>query len=404
VEFNPNFKPREWQINAVNLWVGKLSGIVSVVTGGGKTLFALMCIEKFKKIHPNKRVIILVPTLTLVDQWYLSLIEEMQVVPASIACFSSQEKSKKLLEFNLVLINTGRKILPPLKSKEDYILIVDECHRVGSPINSKAIKGNYGATLGLSATPKREYDDGFLRNIVPNLGNIIYEYDYKQALADKAICDFELQNVKIDLLPHEQRRYSAVNRKLKAAVTKHEETKSGEAIIKRLLIQRAQIISSAMMRIPVTAKLAEIYSKERVIIFHETIDGANEIMKILQQRKHAASLYHSGIPSVLRRDNLRLYQKGIYNILITCKALDEGMNVPETTVAIIASSTASTRQRIQRLGRVLRPAKGKTNATIITLYASEQERKRLIVEYNKFEQEVPVMWLKSDNDGKGINK
>jgi superfamily II DNA or RNA helicase len=81
--------------------------------------------------------------------------------------------------------------------------------------------------------------------------------------------------------------------------------------------------------------------------------------------------------------------------LVTCKALDEGMNVPETTVAIIASSTASTRQRIQRLGRVLRPSKGKDKAVIYTLYATEQERKRLINEYKNFQNDVSITWLKS---------
>lgn len=395
METSLNFKPRAWQLNAISSWSKNLKGVVSVVTGGGKTLFALMCIKEFKARFPEKKIIILVPSLTLIDQWYISLLDDMNIQSEDIACFSSQEKSKKILNYNLILINSARKILPALKSKENFFLIVDECHRAGSPMNSNTIKGIYAATLGLSATPKREYDDGFLRYILPNLGNIVYEYDYRQALKDKVICEFELQNVKVDFLKHEKDNYNKLNKRLKVALIKHEETKSGQSAIKKLLIQRARVTSSAMMRIPVTAKIAEMFSTERVIIFHETIEGANEIVKILQQRNHAASLYHSGISSVLRRDNLRLYKKGIYNILVTCKALDEGMNVPETTIAVVASSTASTRQRIQRLGRVLRPSKNKTKATIFTLYVSEQERKRLIAEYKHFENEVSITWLKS---------
>jgi superfamily II DNA or RNA helicase len=396
MEISLNFKPRAWQLDAISSWSKNLKGVVSVVTGGGKTLFALMCIKEFKARYPEKKIIILVPSLTLIDQWYISLLDDMNIGAENIACFSSQEKSKKILDYNLILINSARKVLPALKSKENFFLIVDECHRAGSPINSNTIKGNYAATLGLSATPKREYDDGFLRYILPNLGNIVYEYDYRQALKDKVICEFELQNVKVDFLKHESDNYNKLNKRLKIALLKHEETKSGQSAIKKLLIQRARVTSSAMMRIPVTAKIAEMFSTERVIIFHETIEGANEIVKILQQRNHAASLYHSGISSVLRRDNLRLYKKGIYNILVTCKALDEGMNVPETTVAVVASSTASTRQRIQRLGRVLRPSKNKTKATIFTLYVSEQERMRLIAEYKHFEKEVSITWLKSE--------
>ena len=68
------------------------------------------------------------------------------------------------------------------------------------------------------------------------------------------------------------------------------------------------------------------------------------------------------------------------NVLITCRALDEGTNVPEANVAIVAHSTSSTRQRIQRLGRVLRPAPGKSRASVYTLYAGRKERERLAAE------------------------
>ena len=64
-------------------------------------------------------------------------------------------------------------------------------------------------------------------------------------------------------------------------------------------------------------------------------------------------------------------------LTITCRALDEGFNVPETEVGIIAASTATRRQRIQRLGRVLRPVKGKETAVVYSLVATEPEIKRL---------------------------
>ena len=69
--------------------------------------------------------------------------------------------------------------------------------------------------------------------------------------------------------------------------------------------------------------------------------------------------------------------------MVTCRALDEGINVPETDVAIVASSTGSVRQRIQRLGRVLRPAPGKQRARIYTIYVSKPEEERLIKEAGK---------------------
>ena len=393
--WNLSFAPREWQKKALHKWEQVNKGIVSIVTGGGKTFFSFLCILSVRKKNPSVKFIVIVPTITLLDQWYVSFLDDLSVHQNEIACFSSEERPKKWSSINIVVINTARKLLKKLKNKNEYFLIVDECHRAGSPFNSDAIQGNYFATLGLSATPEREYDDGLKKHIVPRLGPIIYKYDYLEALNDKVISQFELQNIEINLLSHEQKKIDVMNRKIKRLLGQEENDKELQSKLKPLLIQRAKISSSAMLRIPVSCKIVEENKKERIIVFHESIDGANEICKILNERKNTAVLYHSGIGPVIRRDNLRLYRKGVFGILITCKALDEGMNAPETSVAIISSSTASTRQRIQRLGRVLRPAKNKTKATIYTLYATLQEKSRLLKEYDELKGVINIKWLKS---------
>jgi superfamily II DNA or RNA helicase len=117
-------------------------------------------------------------------------------------------------------------------------------------------------------------------------------------------------------------------------------------------------------------------------------------LAILNEREHCATVYHSKIGPTLRRDNLRLYRQGVFDVLVTCRALDEGMNAPETTVAVIASSTSSERQRIQRLGRVLRPAPGKSHATIFTIYATDVEDRRLKEEEKKLEGVAGVRWCR----------
>jgi hypothetical protein len=48
------------------------------------------------------------------------------------------------------------------------------------------------------------------------------------------------------------------------------------------------------------------------------------------------------------------YRSGKTRVLICCRALDEGLNVPDTDAGILLSSSAGARQRIQRLGRILR--------------------------------------------------
>jgi superfamily II DNA or RNA helicase len=139
------------------------------------------------------------------------------------------------------------------------------------------------------------------------------------------------------------------------------------------------------MRIPVAAKIVEQHRGIRTIIFHERIDAATLLWEILKKRNHSVCLYHSRLSPNWRRDNLRLFRQGVFDVLVSCRALDEGMNVPETAVAVIASSTASHRQRIQRLGRVLRPSRGKDKAVIYT-------EKRLQNEAARLEDVASVAW------------
>ena len=92
---------------------------------------------------------------------------------------------------------------------------------------------------------------------------------------------------------------------------------------------------------------------------------------------------------------LSQFRKGELDVLVTCRALDEGFNVPETELGIIAASTATLRQRIQRLGRIVRPAKGKVGAVVYTLVATGPEIQRLEEEEERLEGVATVTWSRA---------
>lgn len=394
-------EPREWQRKALEAWRIQHRGIVRVVTGGGKTVFAMMCIGEFLSNPEHCRVVIIVPTTALLDQWFVGLVEDMGLDPSDIGTYSGQEKTPTPKLVNLLVINTARELAITLSQGYRSFLIVDECHRAGSPVNARALAGQYAATLGLSATPDRQYDLGFQEYIAPVLGEVVFEYNYDDALRDGVITPFELINVRVDLLPSETERFNEFSRRLAVAVRKSGDTAQPTERIKRLLQQRASVANSAKMRIPVTVKLVEEHRNKRLLIFHERIDAADTILDLLLRRGHRATIYHTKIGPSLRRENLRLYRKGVFDILVTCRALDEGLNVPETEVAIVASATASKRQRIQRLGRVLRPAKNKGSASVYTIYATDQEERRLLLEARTYREIVTVSWQKGGIRGNG---
>ena len=60
-----------------------------------------------------------------------------------------------------------------------------------------------------------------------------------------------------------------------------------------------------------------------------------------------------------RKMMLDYFRKGSIHVLVTSKVLNEGVDVPEASIAIIVSGSGAVREHVQRLGRILRARKGK---------------------------------------------
>lgn len=375
------------------MWSREMHGVARVVTGGGKTVFAYLCIETFLKEFQGGRVVIIVPTVALLDQWFVDIIDSTDLHEEDIACYSGENHPQSPQKINILVLNTARKAAPEISVYDDTpkILIVDECHRAGSPQNALALQGNYEATLGLSATPERESDEGFEERIVPALGPVFYEYDYSDASHDRVIVDFDLINVEIDPASAETLDHTRTARDL-ADIANRGSVNSNPAQRKKILQEKMALSSQAALRVPWAVKLALAHRNQRIIIFHERVASLNRIVALLAKFGQNAVEYHSHLSESHRRDNLRLFRRGMVNVLVTCRALDEGANVPEANVAIIARSTSSTRQRIQRLGRVLRPAENKNAAIVYTLFAGVEEQDRLAAEEQDLEGVAHIIW------------
>ena len=391
MRLNPSITPRRWQSEALEVWAKELRGIVRVVTGGGKTVFSYLCLQKFFEEYPDGRAVIVVPTLALLDQWFVDICDATDLEETEVACFSGDFQAEGPRRVNIVVLNTGRRLARQLSEFGPSILVVDECHRSGAVQNSRALEGTHEATLGLSATPEREADGGFEARIMPSLGPIIYAYGYREAQTDGVIVDFNLINVEISTGGQILERIPILGERQglgeKEERLWEEEGSLGDGATK-LLVRSAE----SSLRIPWAAKLALAHRNERVIIFHERVVALGNISAILAHFDQNAVAYHSHLSESHRRDNLRLFRRGVVNVLVTCRALDEGANVPEANVAIVAHSTRSTRQRIQRLGRVLRPAPGKLHSLVYTLFAGQDQRTRLAREATAMEGVSQVMW------------
>jgi superfamily II DNA or RNA helicase len=95
------------------------------------------------------------------------------------------------------------------------------------------------------------------------------------------------------------------------------------------------------------------HASDKVLVFSEYSDMVDRISRTLML---PAITYRT--PPAERRVILADFRSGALTKLVSGRVLNEGVDVPDASVAIIASGSSSLREYVQRLGRVLRPKPG----------------------------------------------
>lgn len=137
-----------------------------------------------------------------------------------------------------------------------------------------------------------------------------------------------------------------------------------------LLYRRSAILYLAKNRVLAALALVQRLSKQsKIIIFGERIEQGDELFILLNREyPHKVGRYHSAMGQVARESTLKRFRDNQIRILISCRALDEGFDLPQADVGIILSSSSTERQKIQRLGRLLRPNNNKHFASLYYVY------------------------------------
>lgn len=382
---------REWQEKAFPLWWKYKKGIIKVVTGGGKTFFAIHCLRKYLEEDHNKNILIVVPSIALLDQWYESLSQNFS--DTEISLNGGGEQTTSITKICISTIDSLKNIIKEVDASNS-LLIVDECHKIGTEKRGEMLTNNWHATLGLSATPERDYDDNFYIIIKKILGDIIFDYDYIDARDDEVIVNFKLLYGYAALLPEEENKY----KKFTKSIQRRAATIGGQDMndypLKMLIFNRARLVKNSKNRIPYGIELIKKYERDSWIVFTENKKQAKEFNnKVNHIKGFESGIYNTDLKDDERQENLENFKAGKLNVLVSCTALDEGFDMPEADGAMILSASSSKRQRIQRMGRVLRITANKENALIVTVYSSKTEYEKLREESNRYKLEgVPVKW------------
>jgi superfamily II DNA or RNA helicase len=383
-------KLREWQEKAFPLWWAKKRGIVKVVTGGGKTVFAIHCLTKYLEEEKDNSIFIVVPSIALLDQWYEGLQKTFD--DTDISLNGGGEHLEEISKVTISTIDSVKNIIHKFDAS-NTLLIVDECHKIGTEKRGETLTNNWHATLGLSATPERDYDDNFYIIIKKILGDIIFDYDYIDAREDEVIVNFKLLYAYAAMTKDEEDKYKKFTKSIQRRAATIGGNNMNDYPLKMLIFNRARMVKNSKNRIPFGVELLQKHKRDSWIVFTENKKQAKEFNKIINKKGYKSAIYNTDLDNAEREENLNNFKSGNLNVLVSCTALDEGFDMPEADGAMILSASSSKRQRIQRMGRVLRITANKENALIVTVYSSKTEFDKLREESNRYKLEgVPVKW------------
>jgi superfamily II DNA or RNA helicase len=206
-------------------------------------------------------------------------------------------------------------------------------------------------------------------------------------LAGRYLSDFRLEKVNVELTQEEKveygRNYKMFTRYLEEnkiwlnspiAFQRFIMRSSRDPQARQALLARNRALSIAFNSEAKLDKLEQILRSgpdDRILVFTQHNDLVYKISKrfLLPFITHTTSKEE-------RFDVLKRFREGSYRAIVTSKVLDEGIDVPEASVGVIMSGTGSSREFIQRLGRLLRKSEGKGQARLIELVSKETSETR----------------------------
>ena len=387
-------KKKLWphQAEAVKAWVNNgYRGTFAMATGAGKTLAALSAtgLSSLSMV-----TIVLVPTIPLLNQWTKKDIPAYDKDAHIIIC-GAQYEWKTLLPLELVQIRKQSENYSPAyrlyvvatmktAATKGFLLswkgippqniqvICDEVHHLGAPTYQRCTEIPSSRRLGLSATPERNWDFEGTQKTVEYIGPTVYEYDIKSAIRDGFLCHykyfpyFAFLNRKefedFQTLTDEIGKETAkINARAKNAL---EDQKMFTAYmthkLERLLLERSKIRKKARDKIRAFGEILSSMPTRPLIVFCEDHEQLNEIKATLKDKVGSYLVYTSKMSLWQRNKTLDMFRKGDSDILLAIRCLDEGIDVPKCRGCIIVASSSSTREFIQRRGRILRGLRGKT--------------------------------------------
>ena len=389
------------QKQAIKKWVDNdKKGIFEMATGTGKTFTALGCVKRVQENEENLVTVITCPLGHLVQQWKREIKKYGIEYDTLIIADSSNPSWRDISTDSLIDISLGYKnkviiltthrtfssdgfarVIRDNKSGFRIFLIGDEVHGLGAEKSREGLINEYDFKLGLSATPKRWFDTVGTNAIYNYFGGVVYEFTLENAIntinpatGETHLTPYGYITKFVSLSTEELEEYIHMTRVLATKFNKAKNDEERDVFLKNLLFKRADIIKNAINKYEILEEiLNEIGNSIKWTIIYCSPQQIDRVMNIINEQGivvHRFTMDEGTTPE--RRFNnlserdflLQKFAEGKYQVLVAMKCLDEGVDVPPAKTAILMASSGNPREYIQRIGRIIRRYKGKTEATI----------------------------------------
>ncbi len=347
----------DYQIKALDNWKeAEKRGSIVLPTGAGKTLVAIHAI-----FHVNASAVVLVPTTSLLYQWYALLTNAFQT---EIGVYYAGEKRVRPL--TVTTYHSAGDLIAEY-GNIFKLLICDEVHHLPAKTwGEAALMAPAPYRLGLTATYPEEHEQvGERWRLDELIGPIVYTQRL-EALVGKQLAEYRTQRVRVDLTEQERALYEAIHATYIGFVRERGLQRThGPGWLRELMrlstfdpqarrawLARRQLLTlleGCQGKFAALEALLREHAGERILVFTES----NAIAyKIARQYLIPVISHETGVAE--RKHILDAFQEGRYKVVVTSRVLNEGVDVPEAKVAIVLGGGASKREYLQRLGRILR--------------------------------------------------
>lgn len=414
----------DYQLKAIQMWWENGKRLIcEMATGTGKTRVAIGCITKLLNTKQAIVIFVVCPQGTLALQWKADIDtlkirhDDFLVADGTVPKWRIKLEDKLL---DIALKNSKScivyttfdtfskldfmKIVTENKGKIKYMLIGDEVHGMGATVVSRGLLEIYEYRLGLSATPKRWFDDLGTAKIINYFGNKTFEFTIKDALItinpltnNTYLTKYIYKPFFTVLSDDEIDRYNNLTKQIIRQFNKAKNDTEALSKLENMMFIRAAIHKSAFNKYEIFEQILEMENDDiRDMIVFVSDKQMQEVINIMSRRRirvhkitqeegtKEMSIY-SGRSE--RQYIIDKFKEGDFQALLAIKCLDEGIDIPSAEKAVLLASSSNPREYIQRIGRVIRRFSGKEQATIYDIII-KPEYSRMSPELIKIEKRI----------------